>query len=146
MFNCVVKFVNHPPNHLPQFFSSFHFIRLLSFNSYLLPYHLLAIGSTSFLHSCVIIFWVILLPFLFDGFDLFFCFPSIASSSFNVSSTFAIEVDLWCFASYLANNCYPWSVLNEHTCLMIISTTNFWSCSLSIFVWLLIDKWEVDFS
>jgi hypothetical protein len=44
-----------------------------------------------------------------------------------------MEMDLWCFA----NGCNPWSVLNELTCLMTISTTNFLYCSLSIFSWLL---------
>jgi hypothetical protein len=79
MSNYVVKFVNHPPNHLPQFFSSLHFVELLSFSSYLLPCHLLAIGSTSLLDNCINYLWVILPPFIFDGFDRFLCFPSIAS-------------------------------------------------------------------
>jgi hypothetical protein len=76
----------------------------------------------------------------------FFRFPSIVSSSFNALGTFAVEVDFWCLASYLASSYNPWNVLSEHTSLMIISITNFWSYSSSISTWFLIGKWEVDFS
>lgn len=93
---------------------------------------------------CLIICWLLALPpslttisiisFLFYGFDCFLCYPSTANSSFDTSSTVAMEAELWCFASYLIGGSNPWNVLNEQTYLMIISTTNFWSCSLSIFV------------
>ncbi len=46
LFKCVVKFVNNPPNHLPQFFSSLPFVRFLGFNSNLFLYHLLATCTT----------------------------------------------------------------------------------------------------
>jgi hypothetical protein len=44
-----------------------------------------------------------------------------------------MEVDRQCFASYLVGGSNPWSVLNEHTWLMIISTTNFGPRFSSIF-------------
>jgi len=145
LFKCVVKFVNNPPNHLPQFFSSLHFVRFLGFNSNLFLYHLLATCTTlpPWQHQVISLGD----PFFFpNGFDHFFCFPSTASSSFDASSPFAMEVDLQCFESYLTSGFNPWSVLNEHTYLMIVLVINFWSCSLLIFAWLLIKKWEVDFS
>jgi hypothetical protein len=36
LFNCVMKFVDHPSSHLPQSFSSLHFVRFLNFSFNLL--------------------------------------------------------------------------------------------------------------
>jgi hypothetical protein len=117
----------------------------MGFSSILLPCHLLATGNTSFFDNYMYYLWVIL-PFFLWWFWFFFCFPSTTSFSFNALGTFVVEVDLRCFASYFVSGYNPWSALSEHTSLMIISITNFWSYSLSISTWLLIGKWEVDFS
>jgi hypothetical protein len=85
-------------------------------------------------------------PTFFCGFDYFLCFPSTTSSSFNATRTSAMEVNLWCFASYLACGYNPWSVLSEHICLMTVSSTKKLSYSSSNFSWLLINKCKVDYS
>jgi hypothetical protein len=75
-----------------------------------------------------------------DGFDYFFYFPLTANFSFDALGSFAMEVDLRCFASYLASGSNPLSVLSEHTCLMIILTTKILSYFSLIFAWSLIGK------
>ncbi len=125
MFKHAMKFVDHPPSHLLWYFSNLHFVRLLGFSSIMLPCHSLATSCTSFFDL-----WVIL--FFFYGFDKFLWFPSTTSFSFDATRTFAMEVNLWCFASYLVGGCNPWNVLNEHICLMTMSSTIFLSYSSSI--------------
>jgi len=65
------------------------------------------------------------ISFFFMVLTIFFYFPLIVNSSFDASGTFAVEVDLWCFASYVADGSNPWSVLNERIYLMTILATNF---------------------
>ncbi len=106
---------------------------------------------------CLVIHWLLTLPptlttivnnfgwFFLDGFDYFFYFPLTANFSFDALGSFAMEVDLRCFASYLASGSNPLSVLSEHTCLMIILTTKILSYFSLIFAWSLIGKWKVNF-
>ncbi len=73
LFNYAMRFVNHPPNHLSQSFSSLHFVRFLGFSSNLLPYHLLAIGTTSLFDNTSNIFgWSFLFfPMVLTNFFVF---------------------------------------------------------------------------
>ncbi len=83
-----------------------------------------------------------ILPFFFslDGFNYFFYFPSTVSSSFDALGPFAMEVDVWCFASYLVGGYNPWSVLNEHIWLMIILVIIFFILLFIDFYLILIGK------
>ncbi len=79
----------------------FQFVALsfIGYWHYLPPWqqHIITLGDPSF-------------SFFFDGFNYFFCFPSRASSSFDTLGPFAMEVNLWCFASYIVSG-FEWTHL-----------------------------------